>query len=136
MSEPDILIQYVTVERTQHPTGRRVLVDGTLQHTTADNPLPGPDDLLDRDLTLAWMTEHRLSPDKIAAIKKAINESGIFDLPPRLLINYCKEDPGVTIWTINVDSRRARVVLFDPKPKRSPELDRLLLALKSIWDAG
>ncbi|MHB8625492.1 MAG: hypothetical protein ACYDBJ_00845 [Aggregatilineales bacterium] len=135
MSEPDILIQYVTVERTQHPTGRRVLADGTLQRTTADNPLPGPDDLLDRDRTLTWTTERRLPPDKIQAIKKAINEAGVFDLPPRLLINYCKEDPGVTIWTVSVDGHQTRIVLFDPKPKRSPELDRLLLALNLIWGA-
>jgi len=135
MPESDILIQYVTIERTQRPTGRRVLTDGTLQRTAADNPLPGPDDLLERERALNWMTERRLSSDSIQAIKKAINDSGAFDLPPRLLINYCKEDPGVAIWTISIDGRQTRIVVFDPKPKRSAELDGLLLAMNLIWGA-
>ena len=133
MSEPDILIQYVTIERSQHPTGRRVLSDGTLQRITNDNPVPGPDERLDHDRALNWTAERRLAPDAIQAIKKAINESGIFELPPRLLINYCKEDPGVAIWTVTVEGHHVRVVLYDPKPKRSAELDRLLLALNLIW---
>lgn len=132
---PDILIQYVIIERTQHPTGRRVLADGTLQRTIADNPPPDPDELLDRDRALDWNTQRRLSAEDIQAIKQAINESGIWELPPRLLINYCKEDPGVAIWTVHVEDRQTRVVVYDPKPKRSPELDRLLLALNPIWDA-
>ena len=135
MSESDILIQYVVIERTQHPTGRRILNDGTLQRTTADNPLPGPDDLLERDRALNWTTEQHFSSGTVQAIKKAISDSGVFELPPRLLINYCKEDPGVAIWTVNVDGHQTRVVLYDPKPKRSAELDRLLLALNLIWGA-
>ena len=136
MSEsPDLLIQYVVIERTQHPTGRRILADGTLQRTAADNPLPDPDELLERDRALEWQTERRLSAENIQAVEQAINESGLWELPPRLLINYCKEDPGVAIWTAKVDDRQTRVVVYDPKPKRSPEIDRLLLALNLIWGA-
>jgi len=133
MSEPDVLIQYVTIERSHLPTGRRVFADGTLQRTAADNPFPGPDDVLDRDRALNWTTERRLAPAAIQSIKKAINESGLFELPPRLLINYCKEVPAVAIWTANVDNRHTRGVVYDPKPRRSAELDRLLLALNLIW---
>ena len=58
-----------------------------------------------------------------------IQESGFFELEARLLINYCKEDPGVGIWEIELNGQRHRVVVFDPRPRRSPVIDSLLKAL-------
>ncbi len=133
---PDILIQFVTVQRQQRPTGRRVLLDGLLQRTSDDNALPGPDDLLEKDRALNWQDERRLTAEQIQAIKDAVLNSGFFNLLPRLLINYCKEDPGAAIWTVNIDGQQARVVLYDPKPRRSPELDQLMQHLAPILESA
>ncbi len=132
MTDPQIVLQYVIMQRDQHPTGRRVLADGKVQRTTADNALPTPDDRLDLDRALTWEDEQLLPSEKLQAIRQAVLDSDFFDLPARLLINYCKEDPGTAIWTANVADRQARVVVFDPRPKRSAEIDRLLAALNSI----
>ncbi len=132
MAERAVLLQYVTNQRTERPGGRRIWSDGLVQRCAEDNPLPGPTERLDLDRDLRWQDERRLTPDQVGAIRSAIHDIGFFDLPPRLLINYCKEDPGATIWTVNLDGRTGRVVAYDPRPKRSPELDRLTAILNDV----
>jgi hypothetical protein len=53
-------------------------------------------------------------------------------LPAKLLINYCKEDPGTGLWLVNLDGQTARVVVYDPRPKRDAGLDALLKAADSL----
>jgi hypothetical protein len=124
MSDTKPLLQCVVNQRDQAPTGWRILPDGVVQHAV-DNPPPGPDDSLASDRALNWQTRRQLDAAEIASVKTAVLESGFFDLLPKLLINYCKEDPGTAIWTAHIDGREARVVLFDPRPRRSAELDKL-----------
>jgi hypothetical protein len=124
MTEPYILLQSVTTERTAAPSGFRVWSDGNVQRT-ADNPIPSPTERLDKDRELNWQDSGRLAPEQVEQLKTAILENGIIDLPPSLTINYCKEDPPTAIWTINVDGRIARIVVWDPRPRRSAEFDRL-----------
>ena len=81
---------------------------------------------------LNWQPAEMLTPDQIQAIQTAIRESGFFNLQPRLLLNYCKEDPGVAIWHVWIDDHQARVVVYDPKPKRAAELDKLQAALSAF----
>jgi hypothetical protein len=128
----EILLQYVTIERTIPAQGRRILQDGTLQTPSPENPLPGVSDLLEKDRPLTWVDLRQLSPEELDMIREAIRKSGIFGLPARILINYCKEDPGTQIWTIDLDGQNHRVVLYDPRPRRAAEIDALLAALAPI----
>jgi hypothetical protein len=128
----NVLLQAVVHQRGMQPTGQRILTDGTLQVTTADNPMPGPDDLLEKDRSLSWETVRQLSNADVQALEAAIRQSGVLDLPPRILINYCKEDPGTQILTINLGDHKHRVVLYDPKPRRSVEIDALLRVLNAV----
>jgi hypothetical protein len=132
MPEQNILIQYVINQRNERPTGRRVWSDGQIQRCADDNSPPGMTDLLERDRELNWQDEKQIGAEQVDAIRTAIRESGFFDLPPRLLINYCKDDPGTAIWTVNLDGQTARVVVYDPRPRRSTEIDRLLAALNGV----
>jgi hypothetical protein len=127
-----VLLQYVIIQRTDPPVGLRILSDGRLERAAADNPLPGPADRLEFDRPIAWELDRQLAESAIGALKAAVIESGFFNLEPRILINYCKEDPGVAIWNANVDGQSARVVLYDPRPRRSAEIDRLLKAIDTI----
>lgn len=129
-----ILLQYVINQRGERPTGQRVLQDGTFQVVSADNPFPSAIEPLDRDRPLTWDTRDHLSDEQLAAIKAAILATDLFDLPPKLLINYCKEDPGTGIWSADVDGRTTRVVVYDPRPKRSTAVDSLLATLKALAD--
>ena len=131
MSERVVLIQQVTNQRTHPPTGFRIWSDGLVQRA-ADNPPPTETERLDVDRELKWRDETQLNDTQLQAIREAIQQVSFFDLPPRLLINYCKEDPGAAIWTVNLDGQSARVVVFDPRPKRRVELDRLSAALAEI----
>ena len=135
MSEPTVLIQYVTHQRTEVPNGLRVLTDGLIQRTAPDNARPGPTELLEKDRSLTWQDDRHISSAQVEAIKAAILDSKFFDLQPRLLINYCKDDPGTMIWTVNVDGKTWRVVVYDPRPRRSTELDGLSKALADILAA-
>ncbi len=130
MSERNVLVQYVTYQRTERPTGQRVWSDGLVQQTSDDNPLPGPTESLERDRDLQWIDDRHLSEAQLESLRQAIRESGVVGLPPRLTINYCKEDPGTAIWTINIDGQTVRVVVYDPRPKRSAEIDSLIKALQ------
>lgn len=132
MPERDILIQYVINRRNERPSGLRIWLDGLVQRCAADNSPLGMTDLLERDRDLQWQDEKQLSVEQVDAIRVAIQDSGFFDLPPRLLINYCTEDPGTAIWTVNLDGQTARVVVYDPRPKRSTEIDRLLAELNAV----
>lgn len=132
MSERTVLIQYVTHQRTVPPVGTRVWTDGLVEKVAPDNPLPSPTDLLERDRDLRWQEDRQLSSDQVEAIKVAILHSKFFDLEPRLLINYCKEDPGTMIWKVTLDGQTWRVVVYDPRPRRSPALDSLNAALAEI----
>ncbi|HVO42774.1 MAG TPA: hypothetical protein VMT34_09130 [Aggregatilineales bacterium] len=132
MSEPTVLLQFVTYQRDLRPSGRRIWSDGRVQRAAEDNPLPGSGERLDLDREIAWADEQTLSAEQIAALRDAILAVRFFDLPVRMLINYCKEDPGTTIWTAMVDGRSGRVVVFDPRPRRSPELDTLLARLTEV----
>jgi hypothetical protein len=126
-----VILQYVINQRTEVPTGQRVLADGTVQRLASTNPLPTETERLDLDRDLAWETIGQITAEQISAISSAITSGGFFDLEPKLLINYCKEDPGTGIWTANVDGRSHHVVVFDPRPRRSAVIDKLMGALKS-----
>lgn len=128
----ELLLQYVTIERTIPPQGRRILQDGTLQTPSPDNPLPGVSDLLEKDRPLQWVDVRKLSAEELEKVREAVRGSGIFDLPSRILINYCKEDPPTQIWTLDLDGQIHRVVLYDPKPRRAAEIDTLLAALAPL----
>jgi hypothetical protein len=132
MTDRHVLIQSVTIQRTEVPKGFRVWSDGAVEHTAPDNALPGPTERLDRDRDLIWQSAGQLTADQVEQLSTAIVESGIFDLPPSLLINYCKDDPGVAIWTVNIDGRVARILVYDPRPRRSAELDKLSAFIAAI----
>ncbi len=130
MAERTVLVQVVTIQRAERPTGLRIWSDGIVQRGVGE--LPGPTELLEKDRTLDWTDVQPLNGDQLAEIRSAIGQSGIFDLEPRLLINYCKEDPGVAIWTVNLDGQTARVAVYDPRPRRSAQLDRLTQAINGV----
>lgn len=132
MPERDILIQYVINQRGERPTGLRVWSDGQVQRCADDNTPPGMTDLLERDRELNWQDEKQIGTEQVEVLRAAIRDSGFFNLAPRLLINYCKEDPGTAIWTVNLDGQTARVVVYDPRPRRSAEIDKLLAALNAV----
>ena len=134
MPDRVVLIQYVTQQRTELPKGQRIWTDGLLQKVGRDNTLPGPTDPLERDRDLKWQDERQLTAEQVEAIKTAIGNSKFFELEPRLLINYCKEDPGTMIWAVNLDGQTWRVVVYDPRPRRSPDLDNLSKTLTEILD--
>jgi hypothetical protein len=132
MPERTILIQYVVNQRNERPTGWRVWSDGQVQRCADDNSPPGMTDLLERDRELNWQDEKQLGAEQVDVLRATIRESGFFDLPPRLLINYCKDDPGTAIWTVNLGGQTARVVVYDPRPRRSAEIDKLLAELNAV----
>jgi len=127
-----VVLQYIINQRGEVPTGQRVLDDGTVQRVSASNPMPGETERLDLDRELAWEPVGHLSAEQVNAISSAVADGGFFDLEPKLLINYCKEDPGTGIWTANVGGRSYRVVVFDPRPRRSAVIDSLLELLKGL----
>lgn len=130
MAVRTVLVQVVTVQRAERPTGLRIWSDGIVQRGVGEQP--GPTELLEKDRALEWIDTQTLNAEKIGAVREVIAQSGIFNLEPRLLINYCKEDPDTAIWTVNLDGRTARVVVYDPRPRRSAELDRLMQAIDGV----
>jgi len=131
MTERMVLVQCIITQRAERPAGFRIWTDGVVQRPAADNPLPNATERLDLDRSVAWQDEGQLDADEVNTIRDTIHQIKFFELPSRLLINYCKEDPGTAIWTVNVDGQTARVVVFDPRPRRSEALDTLS---KSITD--
>jgi hypothetical protein len=132
MADRTILLQRVIIQRTEPPDGLRIWSDGLVQRSSDDNPLPDPTERLDKDRDLKWEDDQRISAHEVDTIRSAIRNSGFFGLEPQLLINYCKEDPGAAIWTVNVGDESARVVLWDPKPKRSATLEALSGAIDKV----
>ena len=131
MADRIVLIQCVITQRTERPTGFRIWTDGVVQRP-ADNVLPNATERLDLDRNLAWQDERQLSADQVNTIRDTIRQIKFLELPTRLLINYCKEDPGTAIWTVNVDGQVGRVVVFDPRPRRNEALDRLSKQISDI----
>ncbi len=127
-----VVLQKVIIQRAERPSGLRIWSDGLVQHPMADNPLPTATERLDKERDLKWQDDSQLTDRQVEAIREAIRQASFFDLSPVLLINYCKEDPGTAIWTVNLDGQMARVVVFDPRPRRNAELDRLSAALNEI----
>ncbi len=126
------LIQYTIHQRGERVNGLRVLIDGTVQSTAPTNPLPTPTERLDHDHDLQWQILRTLTATELEALQDEIRRIGFFDLPATMLINYCKEDPGTAIWIVNLDGQMWRVLVWDPRPKRSPALDTLMEKLKAI----
>ncbi len=132
MAERVVVIQYVINQRAERPTGLRIWSDGMVQHCADDAPLPSDTERLDQDRDLPWQDVRQLSAVETETVRTIVRQSGFFALPPMLLINYCKEDPGAAIWTATVDGRTARVVVFDPRPRRDPVIDKLTDVLNGI----
>jgi hypothetical protein len=130
-----VILQYIINQRGEVPTGQRLLDDGSVQRAAANNPQPTETERLDLDRELTWETTGQISTEQLSTISAAVAESGFFDLEPKLLINYCKEDPGTGIWTVNVGGRSHHVVVFDPRPRRSAVIDKLVALLKEITPA-
>ena len=131
MTESGVLVQYVVQQRTQSPIGLRIWSDGKVQRC-GNNAPPGATERLDIDRELMWQDEPPLDKVSLTAIRDAIQVSGIFEMEPRLLINYCKDDPGAAIWNVLLDGRMAHVVMYDPKPNRSVALDTLMQAINAV----
>ncbi len=132
MADRVVILQKVFNQRVERPSGLRIWSDGLVQRPTADNPLPAATERLDKERDLQWQDDRQLTTSQVDAIRQAIRQTNFFDLPAVLLINYCKEDPGTAIWTVNLDGTTACVVVFDPRPRRNAELDRLSAALDEI----
>ena len=130
MTERTVLVQVVTVQRAERPTGLRIWLDGSVQRGSGTQP--DATELLEKDRTLDWTDSGTLNDDQVNVVSAAIRQGGFFDLEPRLLINYCKEDPGVAIWTVNLDGQTKRVAIYDPRPRRSPILDALLQTINAV----
>ncbi|MCE7946989.1 MAG: hypothetical protein DYG88_06130 [Chloroflexi bacterium CFX4] len=129
----DLLVEYVIQQRSVPPQGFRLLSDGTLLRLTSDNAPPAPTARLDQDRAdLAWQAAGTLSPEALEQARAALQAADLFSLPPVLLINYCKDDPPTGIWQVTLDGQRARIVVFDPRPKRQARLDALLAALEPL----
>ena len=105
MTERTVLVQVVTIQRAERPTGLRLLSDGAVQR--GSGTLPNATEPLEKDRTLDWTDSGLLNDDELNVVRAAIRQGGFFDLEPRLLINYCKDDPGVAIWTVNLDDRQS-----------------------------
>ncbi len=130
---PDLLVEYVTHQRGVPPQGFHLLSDGTLLRPAPDNAPPAPTARLDQDRAdLVWQTAGTLRPEALDQVRAALQAADLFSLPPVLLINYCKDDPPTGIWQVCLDGQRARIVVFDPRPKREARLDALLAALEPL----
>jgi hypothetical protein len=132
MSERTILLQQVIYQRTEPPKGFRIWSDGTVQRCAEDNALPGATERLDQDRAITWHDDGLLASEQLDEIRNTIRQCGFLKLPPALTINYCKDDPGAAIWTTTVDEQTIRVVLWDPKPRRSPEIDQLIEIVNTV----
>jgi hypothetical protein len=128
----DAIIQVVIQQRGERPTGRRLLADGAVQVVGPNNPPPPATERLDRDRALDWETVGQVGAAQVAEVVTAILASGVFDLPPALLINYCKEDPGTAIWVFRAGDKSTRIIVWDPKPKRDASLDHLSALLTAL----
>jgi hypothetical protein len=128
----EVFLEYVINERGQRPGGLRIMDDGEVLQPADSNSPPEPTARLDKDRSVAWETQRRLSAEELETLRTAVQNTKFFELPPQLLINYCKEDPGTAIWKINIGEQSLRVVVFDPRPKRSADIDSILAALKSV----
>jgi hypothetical protein len=129
----EILVQYVVNQRGELPKGWRVLSNGQAQKISANNPLPSPTERLDVPREVLWQDWGLLLEPALAALQAALRTSGILALPAKLLINYCKEDPGAGLWLVNLDGQSARIVVYDPRPKRDAGLDALLKVADSLF---
>lgn len=130
---PDLLVEYVIQQRGVPPQGFRLLSDGTLLRPAPENTPPAPTARLDQDRAdLVWQTAGALSPDALEQVRAALQAADLFSLPPVLLINYCKDDPPTGIWQVCLDGQQARIVVFDPRPRREARLDALLAALEPL----
>jgi hypothetical protein len=132
MTERSVLLQQIVYQRTERPKGFRIWSDGTVQRCAEDNALPEPNERLDRERAVKWEDDRILTPEQLDEIRNSIRQSGILNLPPALTINYCKEDPGAAHWLATVDDQTVRVVLWDPKPRRSPEIDQLIATVNAV----
>src|SRR5215813_5176685 len=109
MIERYVLLQRVINQRNMRPDGLRIWSDGQVQRSAEDNLPPDPTDRLDKDRDLKWVDTQQLTVYQVNAVRTAIRSSGFFELAPLLLINYCLDDPGTAIWTVNVGDETARV---------------------------
>jgi hypothetical protein len=128
----DIALQYVVNQRDARPTGLRIYEDGLVQRPAPDNPLPGPTERLDRDRPITWQDDRHLSAEQLQSLYAAIRKANFADLVSPMLINYCKDDPGAAIWDVMLDGQHCRVLVYDPRPRRSQALDDLLAALTEL----
>lgn len=130
---PDRLVEYVIQQRGVPPQGFRLLSDGTLLRLAPDNAPPTPTARLDQDRAdLVWQAAGTLRPEALDQARAALQAADLFSLPPVLLINYCKDDPPTGIWQVCLAGQAARIVVFDPRPKREARLDALLAALEPL----
>jgi hypothetical protein len=132
MTDRVVLLEEVTYQRTERPHGFRIWSDGTVERTSDANPLPTLTERLDVDRTVQWEADRTLSAEQLAALSETIRQSGIFDVEPKMLINYCKEDPPAAIWKINLDGQSHKILVYDPRPRRSAVLDAVLAAVKGV----
>lgn len=132
MSERSVLLQQVIYQRTEPPKGFRIWSDGSVQRCAESNALPSPTERLDKDRTLIWEDDCLLATEQLEMLQTSIRDSGFLDLPPALLLNYCTEDPGTAIWQASIDGQSVHVVVWDPRPRRSSEIDKLIATVNSL----
>jgi len=131
MTDVTILVQYTVTQREERPSGFRIWSDGRVQRAAESNPLPTPTERLDVERQIEWADVRTLDAAQLEKARLALRTANFAEMPPKLLINYCKEDPGAGLWIVNVDGQSGRVVVYDPRPKRNAALDTLLSEISS-----
>lgn len=129
----EVVLQYIVNQRGSAPTGLRITADGNVSRPAPDSAPPGPTARLDMERQdVVWVAVGQIGPEGVEALREALRANRFLELPARLLINYCKEDPPAALWTATLDGQTVRVTVFDPRPKRSTEIDGVLAALQRI----
>ncbi len=132
MSEATLILQYTNTQREERPKGFRLWSDGRVQRASEANPLPSRTERIDVERQIEWTDARTLEASQLEQCLNAIRQANFSAMSPKMLINYCKEDPGAGLWIVNLDGQHWRVLVYDPRPKRSAELDALLATIEPL----
>ena len=122
--------------RKRSPWAIRFYADGHVEEYSDQEMVFENNEIVTHSLPLEWRPLTRLSKEELDALKDAIRQSGILELPEKVGDSQRVMDGAVSEWYAHLDDHENRLTAWEPQASKHPGLKELSVAIQTITAAA
>lgn len=132
--QTDLLLEHTLKKRS--PWAIRFYADGRVEEYSDQEMVFENNEIITRSLPLEWRPLTLLSAEELEALKDAIRQSGILELPEKVGDAQRVRDGAVSEWYARLGGKEIRLTAWEPDASQHPGLKELSVAIQTITAAA